>query len=55
MFGVSRNKRIAIVLEGVAGAAFTGGALLMYAPLGLVVLGAVALLAAYTMTLDEQE
>lgn len=46
----SRQK--ALMLECLAGSAFTGAGLLIYVPLGLVLLGCVALLAAWTLTAD---
>lgn len=44
----SRQK--ALMLECLAGSAFTGAGLLVYVPLGLVILGCMALLAAWTFT-----
>ena len=43
-------RRQAIVFEVVATAAFTGAGLLIWPPLGLIILGLIALLAAYTLT-----
>jgi len=43
-------KQKALAFEAVAGAAFTGAGVLIYMPLGLLVLGCVALLAAWTIT-----
>ncbi len=44
------GRQKALILECLAGLAFTGAGLWVSVPLGLIVLGCVALLAAWTIT-----